>query len=93
MRAAPFRLHLVPALVVLALLAGCGSTEMEITERTEDEPFDDRSNVLSQGLVSCSQRTATGYVNGVAKAITVVDADARPAGPAVQKPSSAVSGD
>ncbi len=70
---------LAAASVLAALALSCGPNELELGERTEDEPFDDRSNVMSQGLVTCNERSATGYVSGTPKTITLVDADARPA--------------
>lgn len=65
--------------VALLILSACGPSELEVHETAEAEPFDDKSNVAQQGLVSCNQRSATGYVRGVPQTITLVDADARPA--------------
>ncbi len=59
-------------------LSGCGTAELSI-DRTEDEPIDDRTNIAQQGLVTCNARPATGYVNGKAFPITIVDADGMPA--------------
>lgn len=71
------RLSLLALLPFFAM--ACGGTELELDDRTEDEPLDDGSNLLDQGLVSCTPRSAVGYTSGRATAITVVTADARPA--------------
>jgi hypothetical protein len=60
----------------LASFAGCGDYgdgDLGV------EPFDDKTNISEQGLISCQQHTSTGYRDGSAFPITVVTVDGRPA--------------
>jgi hypothetical protein len=60
-------------LVLLALAAGCGVEP----EADEAEP-ELLVSFIHQGLVTCAERTDTGYRNGAAFPIVVVTADGRP---------------
>ncbi len=63
-----------PLLVALLWLTACGSTDA-LLERHEDEPLDDPTKVVEQGIVSCNERSDTGYRNGNPFPITVVQVD------------------
>jgi hypothetical protein len=67
-------LHLAATAAALALCSGCG--EAFVVE--EEGLYDDLSNLQQQGLVSCNPRSETGYRNGQAFAIEVIDVDGRP---------------
>ena len=76
-----FRLHLVLAAgLALTALSGCADLPAA-PDSGEDgvapAPRDPADLALKSGL-SCHARTASGYVAGVGRAITVVDVDGRP---------------
>ena len=60
-------------LLLAFALAGCG----EEAERTEGEPTE-QVDVSKRGLIDCSERTDTGYRNGMSFPIVVVTVDGKP---------------
>ena len=69
-------LSLLLPLAALTLSAACGVSDAELSEGAP--PDEELASTGGQALVSCNQRTDTGYSNGQAFAITVVSADGEP---------------
>jgi len=67
-------------LLVLSLLCGCTMpVGDEVSEAPVDESEPDAEVAsLAQSLVNCTPRTATGYRNGAAFTITVIEVDGKP---------------
>ena len=63
-----------PRPLLAALLAACGPG----AERTEGPPDELDIDMSERGLIDCSERTDTGYVDGNPYAITVVTVDGKP---------------
>jgi D-alanyl-D-alanine carboxypeptidase len=70
--------RVVVAVVGLVSLVACDAPGDADADVLEEEPFDDRSNEVFRGLYDCTERADTGYTQGSAFAIQVVNVDGKP---------------
>jgi hypothetical protein len=77
----PTRARSTTPITLLAVLLALGQAlgcQHELYDEDGEEPFDDRTNELLQGVYDCTERADNGYRGGSRFAIKVVRVDDRP---------------